>query len=86
MTEHVDPGALPDGQPEPTGVTGLARRVLEVYQGADEDLQHAVHDCLQVGMPGSVLLGDEPGVGRTARAADESGSARPSGQVPQKVR
>lgn len=87
MTEHVDQGASPRGEPEPAGVPGLARRVLEVYQGADADLQHAVLDCLQVGMPGSVLLGDELAASPTAPAADESGSAvLSSAQVPQNVR
>ena len=60
MTQHAGPGNPLTGEPDGTSVAGLARRVVEVYGRADDDLRHAVHDCLQAGMPWSVLVGEGP--------------------------
>jgi len=49
---------LPGVALPPGSVGGLARLVAEVYEHADPDLRHAVRDCLQAGMPASVLNSD----------------------------
>ncbi|GAA1436113.1 hypothetical protein GCM10009616_35110 [Microlunatus lacustris] len=87
MTQHPGPRGLPRGEREVTGTATLARRVLEVYRRADEDLQNAVHDCLQAGMPGSVLLSEEQAASGASESVDgRVRDARPSAQVPQNVR
>ena len=63
MTQHAGPGDPLTGLSDGTSVAGLARRVVEVYGRADDDLRHAVHDSLLAGLPQSVLADDldEPG-------------------------
>ncbi len=71
MTQHPDPGDSLGGEIRAAAVAGLARRVAEVYERADDDLRHAVHDSLLAGLPQSVLVeataatpgAPEPGVG-----------------------
>jgi hypothetical protein len=65
--------AFPSAEPAPATVAGLARRVLEVYQGADDDLRHAVHDSLQAGLPRSVLLAEEQEALQAATATADDG-------------
>ena len=83
MTQNRGPAELLTRPPEPAVVAGMARRVAEVYQHADEDLRHAVHDSLQAGMPSSVLVAEDGGdrasgvlggVGPEVRASSGPGS------------
>ena len=56
MTQHHGPGESLGGEIRAAAVAGLARRVAEVYERADDDLRHAVHDSLMAGLPRSVLV------------------------------
>ena len=84
MTQHPGPGDLLATETATTAVARLARQVLDVYRGADDDLRHAVHDSLLAGLPPSGLLAEEDAglelaalrpADQRAGTADQAGAA-----------